>query len=1060
MNLKPVYFACKLLLGVTLIVCIAVASFVGWLLYSPRDISQFNETLIAAMNPARSGFSIRIEKTLLKWEDWRHPAVIDVKNLAIEGQGEGAFMLFPDVLIRLNMWDAFLGKIVPQKLEIQSPELTIVKNKDGQWLWVGQNAKSLPLEALLAPAAGAQNTVAFKTPFEHLEISDAKIHVYLEAQDRSLVLKNVLLGWQMDDESAHAITVDAELELNDHIMASHAQFQISPNGTPYAQAKLWLKSANLNWLCSGWIDCAELPIIDMAMDIDLAADMNRQFEPIAMTYDVKGEAGSIAFKPHLPETLKLDHFIAKGAVDIENTQLALSELLLKFGKTEISGAGDIAQKTQGIAVNFDGTAKMMPVNDLGKYWPATLAPASREWAITSIRGGMAELGTASLRIAAGDLDKDVFPDECLKSYVKVKNTTVEYLKDFPKATNASGEVMFTGTTMKADIVAANAMTGSKIDKAHLFFTDLNHPNTPVEATLSLKSPAEDVIKFLQPPYLDVLAKIPADFKSTTGDTQGDIKLKFDAFGEHSKDGKINWDKVQYDVDSTLANMDNIVLDKGMVVQGAKGTFKGSNTTLNFQGEGMVNGQKLVFGYKEEGADKGVYQVKGMLSEAILASAGLASSDVFKGAIGVDATIEHSLEGYSISGDADLSKTEINIIDIGYQKPVGQAASLSIKPDTASGYSAILFTAADASATGKIKINPVLHQLEAMQLDRLEIGKTDLSEINYVKSEAGDQLAVKGALLDLSAMPEDDKKSQSISQFPAINLTLDLREVRLPKEQGLRNLKADVVCNTQRCESAEVAAKFLDKGDLSMRIYREGGIRKFLMRSNNAGNVARTVDAVDEMIGGTLEVRGDYDDSKAGNPLNGRFTIMDYVLKDAPLLGSILNLSSLTGLMQTLTGQGMKFDKLSTDFTFANDVFEMKNAKATGPSLGIVTKGTIDIAESTLDLDGNLAPIQIINSFIGKIPLVGQILAGGEGQSIFAFSFSIKGSHDDPKVSVNPLSVLTPGFTRKFFDLFDAPKPAEIKTQSQSKSTTEPSAPVPLMVPAPLQPVPQLNKQIK
>jgi hypothetical protein len=54
----------------------------------------------------------------------------------------------------------------------------------------------------------------------------------------------------------------------------------------------------------------------------------------------------------------------------------------------------------------------------------------------------------------------------------------------------------------------------------------------------------------------------------------------------------------------------------------------------------------------------------------------------------------------------------------------------------------------------------------------------------------------------------------------------------------------------------------------------------------------------------------------------------------------------------------------------------------------------------------------LNKVLGKIPLVGNILTGGEGGGVFAATYSIKGSSDDPRVSVNPLSVLTPGILRR------------------------------------------------
>ena len=43
--------------------------------------------------------------------------------------------------------------------------------------------------------------------------------------------------------------------------------------------------------------------------------------------------------------------------------------------------------------------------------------------------------------------------------------------------------------------------------------------------------------------------------------------------------------------------------------------------------------------------------------------------------------------------------------------------------------------------------------------------------------------------------------------------------------------------------------------------------------------------------------------------------------------------------------------------------------------------------------------------------------------MIAFNYTMKGPIDDPAVTVNPLSALTPGFLRRLFDVFDAPPPA-------------------------------------
>ena len=50
--------------------------------------------------------------------------------------------------------------------------------------------------------------------------------------------------------------------------------------------------------------------------------------------------------------------------------------------------------------------------------------------------------------------------------------------------------------------------------------------------------------------------------------------------------------------------------------------------------------------------------------------------------------------------------------------------------------------------------------------------------------------------------------------------------------------------------------------------------------------------------------------------------------------------------------------------------------------------------------------------------IGRILTGGEGEGLFAATYRAEGPLDDPKVSVNPLAALAPGFLRGLFGIFE------------------------------------------
>jgi len=65
-----------------------------------------------------------------------------------------------------------------------------------------------------------------------------------------------------------------------------------------------------------------------------------------------------------------------------------------------------------------------------------------------------------------------------------------------------------------------------------------------------------------------------------------------------------------------------------------------------------------------------------------------------------------------------------------------------------------------------------------------------------------------------------------------------------------------------------------------------------------------------------------------------------------------------------------------------------------------------------------------------LAIIGGLLTGGEGRGFIAFNFRLTGPSRDPDVSVNPLSVLTPGILRRLFDGGDGPTPERQKPMTR------------------------------
>ena len=125
-------------------------------------------------------------------------------------------------------------------------------------------------------------------------------------------------------------------------------------------------------------------------------------------------------------------------------------------------------------------------------------------------------------------------------------------------------------------------------------------------------------------------------------------------------------------------------------------------------------------------------------------------------------------------------------------------------------------------------------------------------------------------------------------------------------------------------------------------------------------------------------------------------------------------TSLSAISDLLKGEGIRFKRLVGEFAFQNGVMTTDLIRAYGDSLGITAQGEVDFERSISDLRGTVVPAYSVNQVLGEIPLLGLVLTGGKGQGVFAVTYRLTGDLEDPEVSVNALSALTPGFLRGLF----------------------------------------------
>ncbi|MFM7336035.1 MAG: AsmA-like C-terminal region-containing protein, partial [Tabrizicola sp.] len=175
-------------------------------------------------------------------------------------------------------------------------------------------------------------------------------------------------------------------------------------------------------------------------------------------------------------------------------------------------------------------------------------------------------------------------------------------------------------------------------------------------------------------------------------------------------------------------------------------------------------------------------------------------------------------------------------------------------------------------------------------------------------------------------------------------------------------------------------------------------------SDNAGAVMAAAGIFDKGRGGSLDMsliprgpKGEY---------SGKASFTRMRVQGAPALAELLSAVSVVGLLEQMNGEGLAFNNGEVTFVLTPKAVEISQGSAVGASLGISFAGLYLTDSGRIDLQGVISPIYLVNG-------VGQILTR-RGEGLFGFNYRLTGTTDDPNVSVNPLSVLTPGMFRELF----------------------------------------------
>ena len=680
-------------------------------------------------------------------------------------------------------------------------------------------------------------------------------------------------------------------------------------------------------------------------------------------------------------------------------------------------------------VQFEDIAKLLPKSAEGT--------SAHEWLTKRLLKGHAHDVSVTTEL---DIHKDKESGEISyevadpKASFNFEGLTVQYSDTLMPVTDAIGKGVYENDSIK--------ITGEKGDIGPVKGTNIKVDLTDLSvaggglAKISLKGngPLKTILDYISddPIALDK-NETGIDPDSVKGNVTFDLDLQFPTLKDLPKE------EVTVIVDGTITDALLPKIVQGLDLTGGPYKLKFEKGKIDLSGKGQLSGRAIDVVYQQY-LDPTGQPFSMRVNAKVLADEGLRQAfeigleEYISGNVPIDVVYTEKVGGdASVQVKGTMAPATVTIEPFKYEKKQGIDGTFSLTAFLSNDTLAEIDHLNLSTSGLSFKKGRILFRKDNQGGVEIARGSIDLATIGRTHANVGfevtpnDVLKViaKGAVIDIAPFINKDKKEEKKWDNPsqkdgqAMVLSLKADKAFTTDKEFLR--AAQFYIETDKDSDMtrlEVDAKVGKSGNFYVRFKPEGGTgkRTFRMESTDAGATLQAFDLYKDVVGGSILVYGRPQQGDKYGDLFGTARLQNFTVKNAPALARILGSMSEEGMQNALKTKGVSFSKLESKFEwrFRSDgnLLVLKEGRTSGSSLGLTFEGVVDIAKASMDLSGTVIPLSGLNKAIGDIPLIGDILTGGSAGGLFAATYTVSGAAGDPKVVVNPLSVLTPGFLRK------------------------------------------------
>ena len=726
----------------------------------------------------------------------------------------------------------------------------------------------------------------------------------------------------------------------------------------------------------------------------------------------------------------------QGAVDVrlklDPFTLDIGQLSLSEGGEHLGLSGQISADPAGWRVALDLTLNQISRDRLLALWPLRLVTGTRNWVESNIRNADLSGLRASVRLAPGAETKTELSYGFSQAELRI-------MPKMPPVTGADGYATIQGKTYTL-VMSKGSVTppeGGVLDVAGTVFAvpDITLKPAVANIDLHMAGALTAVLSLMDQPPFNYLQKAGQPVDLGQGQASLSAQVSFPMKGR-----VMPWD-VSFEIAAKVTDFASDVLIKGHHLTSPLLTVVATPNGLTISGKGLIgqvpfdgrfvqdlpdNGPNPQEQALQDGLTEGIYiavaprpvppaQVTGQvtLSQAAVAEFALGLPErMISGAAQADVTLDLPKGAAPLLAlRSDLAGMTLALPDLRWVKPSNESGRLEadIRLGAAPEVTRLNISGAGLNAKGKV----LLHADGKLNVARFDaVTLAPWLEGSFEITAQGDgqpvALAMTAGTIDLQNFPQTSASVPDVTTNAGNPIQISAQSVKLADSLRITGFEGSF--STQGGFNGAFSGALNDAAPITGIAVPSRNGTAVRIKSDDAGLAMKAAGVFSAAQGGSLSMTL-IPRAEAGT-YEGSAAIKDIRVNNGSVMVDLLSAISVVGLLDQLRGAGIVFDTTYSQFVITPKTIEVQRGSAIGTSMGVSFEGLYHSDTDRLDMRGVVSPIYVLNG-------LGSILTK-RGEGLFGFAYTLQGPAKTAEVSVNPLSILTPGMVR---DLFRAPAPS-------------------------------------